>query len=170
MDRTVMPATARHDLVELLGMVNEAMTKALVVLSPEAPVSVAVAILDEHGVSGAPVVHGGHVVGVVTINDLVGRRTSAQHTGPFLRPLHEADGWGVADVMNETAVTASAEEPLVDAVLRMDEAQVGRLPVVDPDGRPIGILARDDVVRAVARAARRRSTAGTQRRPLLLPD
>jgi CBS domain-containing protein len=170
MDRAMTPSTARHDLIELLGTVDRAMTKSLVVLSPEAPVSVALAILHEHGVGGAPVVHGGRVVGIVTGTDLVGRRISAQHTGPFLRPHHEARDWTVADVMTETAVVASPGESLVDAVLRMDESRVGRLPVVDPDGRPIGILARDDVVRAVAQAAQHGGTGGTERRPLLLPD
>jgi CBS domain-containing protein len=170
MDRAMTRSTARHDLIELLGTVDRAMTKSLVVLSPEAPVSVALAILHEHGVGGAPVVHGGRVVGVVTGTDLVGRRISAQHTGPFMRPQHEARDWTVADVMTETAVVASPGESLVDAVLRMDESRVGRLPVVDPDGRPIGILARDAVVRAVARAARQGGAGSTERWPILLPD
>ena len=170
MDQAMTPQTARHDLVELLGTVNRAMTESPVAVSPGAPVSVALAILEERGVGGAPVVHGGRVVGVVTISDLVGRRTPAQHTGPFLRPHHEARDWSVADVMTETAVVASPGEPLVAAVLRMDEARVDRLPVVDPDGRPIGILAREDVVRAVARTARHGGTGGTEPRPLLLPD
>jgi len=146
------------------------MTESLVAVSPEAPVSVALGILDEHGVCEAPVVHGGRVVGVVTTADLVGRRTSAQDTGPFLRPHHEARDWSVADVMTETAVMASPGEPLVAAILRMDEARVDRLPVVDPDGRPIGILTRADVVRAVAQAARHGGAGGTERRPFLLPD
>ena len=170
MDKAMMPPTARHDLVELLGTVSRAMTQSPVAVSPEAPVSVALAILEERAVGGAPVVQGGRVVGVVTIADLVGGRTSAQHTGPPLRPNHEARDWSVADVMTETAVVASAGEPLVAAVLRMDEARVDRIPVVGPDGRPIGILARDDVVRAVARAARHGGTGGTEPRPLLLPD
>jgi CBS domain-containing protein len=170
MDKAMTPPTAGHDLVELLGTVSEAMTENPVAVSPEAPVSVALAILDERRVGGAPVVHGGRVVGVVTITDLVGRRTSAQHTGPFLRPHHEARDWSVADVMTETAVVASPGEPLVDAVLTMDEAGVDRLPVVGPDDRPVGILARGDVVRAVARAARHGGAGGTERRPFLLPD
>jgi len=170
MDMAVTPPTAGHDLVALLGTVDEAMTESPVAVSPEAPVSVALGILDERRVGGAPVVHAGRVVGVVTIADLVGRRTSAQQTGPFLRPHHEARDWSVADVMSETAVVASPGEPLVAAILRMDEARVDRLPVVDPDGRPIGILARADVVRAVAQAARHGGTGGTERRPFLLPD
>jgi hypothetical protein len=103
-DKAVPPPTARDYLVELLGIVNEAMTESVVEVSPEAPVSVALAILDRHRVGGAPVVHAGRVVGVVTITDLVGRRTSAQHTGPFLRPNHEAREWSVADVMSEIAM------------------------------------------------------------------
>lgn len=169
-DKAVPPPTARDDLVELLGIVNEAMTESVVEVSPEAPVSVALAILDRHRVGGAPVVHAGRVVGVVTIPDLVGRRTSAQHTGPFLRPDHEAREWSVADVMSEIAMVASPGEPLVAAVLRMGEARVDRLPVMNPNGRPIGILTREDVVRAVARAARHGGTGGTKRRPLLLAD
>jgi CBS domain-containing protein len=44
----------------------------------------------------------------------------------------------------------------VEAVIMMDDREVDRLPVVDVHGRPVGILAREDVVRAVARAGRRR--------------
>ncbi|MGZ8578109.1 MAG: CBS domain-containing protein [Actinomycetota bacterium] len=170
MDEAMTPAAAGNDLVALLGTVDGAMTESPVAVSPEAPLSVALAILDERRVGGAPVVHGGRVVGVVTITDLVGRRTSAQHTGPFLRPQHEAGDWSVADVMTGTAVVASPGEPLVVAVVRMDEAQVDRLPVVDPDGRPVGILARGDVLRAVARAARHGGAGSKERRPFLLPD
>jgi CBS domain-containing protein len=57
--------------------------------------------------------------------------------------------------MSESVVVAGAEEPLVEAAIKMDDRGVDRLPVVDVDGRPVGILAREDVVRAVARAGRR---------------
>jgi CBS domain-containing protein len=40
-------------------MVNETMTESVVEVSPEAPVSIALAILDRHGVGGAPVVNAG---------------------------------------------------------------------------------------------------------------
>jgi hypothetical protein len=49
MNGVMTPSTARHDLIELLGTVDRAMTKSLVVLSREAPVSVALAVLHEHG-------------------------------------------------------------------------------------------------------------------------
>jgi len=58
--------------------------------------------------------------------------------------------------MTESPLTASSDEPLVDAVVRMARARIDRLPVVDHDGRSIGILARDDVVRVLALTARPR--------------
>jgi CBS domain-containing protein len=164
-----MALTARYDLVELLDTVNGAMTESLVAVSPEAPVSVALAILEEHGVCGVPVVLGGRLVGIVTIADLVDRRTSAQHTSPFLRPHHEGRDWRVADVMAEPWWHHRGNRSSRPSS-GMDDARVDRLPVVDPGGRPIGVLARENVVCAVARAARHGGAGGTERRPLLLPD
>ena len=46
----------------------------------------------------------------------------------------------------------------------MDQSRVGRSPVLDPDGRPNEISAREDSGRAVARAAQHRGTRGTERR------
>ena len=98
-------------------------------------------------------------------------------TGPFLRAHNGGSGWCVADLMTQTPVTAAAEEPLGDAVVRMAESRIDRLPVLDEHGRPIGIVAREDVVRVLARAVRAsRGLSRTTRapsatsRPYLLPD
>ena len=53
--------------------------------------------------------------------------------------------------MSEEPVTAQPDGTLVGAVRSMLEAGVNRLPVVDPAGRPLGVLTRDDVLRAVVR-------------------
>ena len=42
----------------------------------------------------------------------------------------------------------------------MLEAGVNRLPVVDGAGRPLGVLTRDDVLRAVVRPSRDDKEAG----------
>jgi CBS domain-containing protein len=72
--------------------------------------------------------------------------------------------------MSERVCVVTPEEPLVEAVMMMDDREVDRLPVVDGQGRPVGILAREDVVRAVARVGRRVRVSPDQRRPTLLPD
>lgn len=170
MDDVRTTRTGRPDLVDVLGTVEGAMTKDVVSVSRDMLASEALALLVRNGVGGAPVIERGRVVGVVTVSDLSGRRAHAQRTGPFMRPDRGSTEWRVADWMTESAVTAFSEEPLADAVVRMDESQVDRLPVVDLNGRPIGLIARDDVVRAVARAARAVRADLEARRTFLEPD
>ena len=153
-----------------LGTVGESMTVAVVTLRPDMRTSDAVAMLRNHGVGGAPVVEAGRLVGIATVSDLVALAPRAQATGPFLRPLRNRPEWCVRDVMSERVCVVTPEEPLVEAVIMMDDREVDRLPVVDGQGRPVGILAREDVVRAVARVGRRVRVSPDQRRPTLLPD
>jgi CBS domain-containing protein len=63
----------------------------------------------------------------------------------------------VREAMNTEVMglQAHADSPLAEAVLSMDRAGVDCVPVVDADGLPVGILTRDDVLRALARRIRR---------------
>ena len=155
-------------LDELLGTVEDEMTSGIVTLEPDMRTSDAVAVLRRRGIGGAPVVEGRRVIGVATVSDLSALMPKAQSTGPFLRPQRGRPDWCVRDVMSETAVVAVPDEPLARAIVRMDDARVDRLPVVDASGRPVGIVSRDDVLRAVAKAARRQRP--DEVRPLMLPD
>lgn len=168
-----MNATDRPEAEVLrgsLGTVEASMTRAVVTLRPDMRASDAVALLRNHGVGGAPVVEAGRLVGIATVSDLAALRPRAHSTGPFLRPLRNRPGWCVRDVMSESVLVTRADEPVVDAVVAMDERGVDRLPVVDVGGRPVGILAREDVVHAVARAVRRGRMGADEPRPTLLPD
>ncbi len=63
----------------------------------------------------------------------------------------------VREVMTTDVVTATKETTLKEAARLMLEHEVGGLPVVDPEGRPIGILTEADFVsREAARGRRRR--------------
>jgi len=157
-------------LTELLGTVRQAMTTAVLTLPPDMRISDAAAMLRRYGVGGAPVLDAGRLIGIVTEADLAAPRPRAQTTGPFLRPRRGSSEWCVRDVIGAAPIVACADEPLAKAVVRMDERAVDRLPVVDARLRLLGILARDDVVRAVARAARRPRPAADEHPPVLLPD
>jgi len=159
----------RSEPTHILGTVEDAMTKSVVSVSRDMSVSEALAFLYRHGVGGAPVVEQDRVVGVVTISDLAAPHPYARETGPFLRPRNRGTEWHVRDLMTESAVTASADEPLIDAVVRMARARIDRLPVVDRAGRPLGIVARDDVIHVLARAAARQETPLEAHRPVLVP-
>ena len=141
----------------LLGTVGEAMTGEVVVLEAETPVDVALRRLEHTQVSGAPVVHHGRVVGVVTLRDLlvpVLADRPVLTTGPFHRHEHHLSAYRVRELMTNEPVTTQPDWPLARAVTAMEEAGINRLPVVDWAGRPVGILTRDDVLGVLARGIR----------------
>jgi CBS domain-containing protein len=130
-------------LEALLGTVGAAMTDRVVLVDADQPADVAARRLERDGVSGAPVVRRGRVVGVVTLRDLLtplALAPLAPTTGPFLRHEHQLAGIRVHQLMSTEPATARTDWPLGRAVLCMQEAGVNRLPVVDPTGRPVGIL------------------------------
>jgi predicted transcriptional regulator len=55
--------------------------------------------------------------------------------------------------MSDEPVTAQPDWPLLQAVRAMIDHGVNRLPVVDQNRRPLGILTRDDVLRSLVRHA-----------------
>jgi CBS domain-containing protein len=131
-------------LERLLGTVGETMTRAVVLLAADTPAEWALRHLERQAVSGAPVVDRGRVVGVVTRRDLL---VPVPEQGSYANPL---DGVVVGDLMSDEPVTAGPDWSLVRAVRAMVDHGVNRLPVVDGDGRPLGVLTRDDVLRTVA--------------------
>lgn len=165
------PRSHSNVLAELLGTVRQAMTTSVLTLPPEMRICDAIALLRRHGVGGAPVLDTGRLIGVVTEADLVAPIPRGQSSAPFLRPGNGGQDWCVRDVMSARGPSvACVDEPLTEAVVRMDERGVDRMPVVDPRLRTVGILSRGDVVRGLARAVRRLRLASDGAPPVLLAD
>jgi CBS domain-containing protein len=146
---TVEEATT---LERQLGTVGEAMTRDVVLLAADATARMALRRLDQKAVSGAPVVDHGRVVGVITRRDLLVPTLLDEGQAPGR--LNRLTGLRVSDLMSGEPVTAEPDCPLVQSVRTMLDHGVNRLPVVDRAGRPIGVLTRDGVLRAVARGVR----------------
>jgi acetoin utilization protein AcuB len=146
----------RREAERAFGTVRESMTSRSIAFEPQDRASDAALQLGAQGVSGGPVVEAGRVVGMVTLSDLLVREghVASQTSGPFLRGERHLAHLTVADVMTRNVVSVGADEPLVRAAELMDSAGVNRLPVVDDLGKPIGIVARDDVIRAIALVVR----------------
>jgi CBS domain-containing protein len=130
------------------------MTAQVVTFEPDARASDAALRLSAGGIAGAPVVQAGRVIGVISLRDLLAREghLAPQTSGPFLRGERHLANLTVADVMTREVVTIHGDEPLIRAIGLMDAEDVNRLPVVDEHDRPVGILARDDVLAAISRA------------------
>ncbi|MFF0560085.1 CBS domain-containing protein [Streptomyces sp. NPDC020472] len=100
-------------------------------------------LLDEYGITAVPVVdEENRPVGVVSEADLLRRHTAK-------------DGPSTAEaMMSSPAVTARPSWTAVEAARLMERHRVKRLPVVDADGRLIGVLSRSDLLQLFLRRDR----------------
>jgi CBS domain-containing protein len=147
----------RREAEVAFGRVRDAMTAQVLTFGPDTRASDAAIRLSVEGIAGAPVVGpDGSVLGVISLRDLLAREghLAPQTSGPFLRGERHLANLTVADVMTRDVVTVGVDEPLIRAAELMDAEGVNRLPVVDEREQTVGILARDDVIAAIARAVR----------------
>jgi CBS domain-containing protein len=86
----------------------------------------------------APIVDGGRLMGVVTDRDIA-IRVVAEGRDPQSTKVEE--------IASENLVTVDPEQDLDEALRLMAHHQVRRLPVVEEDGRLVGIVAQADVAR-----------------------
>ena len=95
--------------------------------------------MDELNVGVLPVVDGGRLIGILTDRDIVVRSTSAGQDPGKAK---------VSDAMTTDAHTLTADAEVDEAVELMEEHQLRRLPVVDEDGKLVGIVSLGDLAAA----------------------
>ena len=66
------------------------------------------------------------------------------------KQVHQVLGTTVRDLMRKDAHTCSQELGLPRAALLLHDRGTQRLFVLDGDGKPVGVITRGDVVRALA--------------------
>ncbi|EDY38502.1 CBS [Cyanobium sp. PCC 7001] len=142
------------------------MTSPVLSVGVDTPLQEAVKLMSEHHIGGMPVLdQAGSLVGELTEQDLMVRE-SGFDAGPYVmlldaviylrnplqwdRQVHQVLGSTVGEVMRKGSHTCSADLPLPAAARQLHESATQRLFVVDGDGRPVGVLTRGDVVRALA--------------------
>jgi len=148
--------------------VSAVMTAPVLNVSVSTPLQEAVKLMSEHHISGLPVVDaGGALVGELTEQDLMVRE-SGFDAGPYVmlldaviylrnplswdKEVHQVLGSSVGEVMSKTPHSCNAELPLPAAARLLHERSTQRLFVLDDARKPIGVLTRGDVVRALAEA------------------
>ena len=116
--------------------VQDLMSRDVVFVSPEEPVSVAARLLSRNNVGVLPVcTTDGHLRGVLTDRDIVLRCVAAQQD-----PARTM----VRSVMTSRVVSASPDEDAAQAARRMASEQVRRLPVCEK-GKVVGMLSLGDL-------------------------
>jgi len=118
--------------------VRDRMSAPVVIITPEATASSALAFMDKRNIRRLPVVRDGMLVGIITKSDLLsgGKKTGG---GPVST---------VAHLMTPKPLTVQAEDTLESAAHLMITAKVSGLPVMDGD-RVVVILTESDVFKSL---------------------
>ncbi len=128
-------------------LVRDWMTPAPVTITPDTPVIDAIKLLKEQGFRRLPVMQDGKLVGIVTDKDLKDAMPSKATTLSIWELNYLLSKLSVSEVMAKPVITVTADEPLEEAALLMEEYKVGGLPVLE-DGQLVGIITITDVLKA----------------------
>ena len=148
--------------------VGEVMSAPVLTVTAETPLQEAVSLLNDHHISGLPVVDGqGALIGELTEQDLMVRESGVD-VGPYVmlldsviylrnplnwdRQVHQVLGNSVGDLMHRDSHSCEVSLPLPKAASMLHDKGTQRLIVVDAERHPVGVLTRGDVVRALASA------------------
>jgi len=154
--------------------VADVMVDDVLTVSPETPYKQLVEALWTRGVSGLPVVDAvGRLVGVVSESDLLAKQehpagedtasemrrlaqSSSEEWTPTayraLADLSKAMGRTAADVMTSPALSIGPDASLTTAASLLHRRGLKRLPVVDGEGRLVGIISRADLLKVFLRS------------------
>lgn len=143
--------------------VGQIMRPDVVTVSPDMSVLDAIDIMLERDVSELVAVdQDRRVVGVVTEADIIARsgfHPPADETGPVATRVAtwhnrwrvKAAATTVGELMSSPAMTTTADAAVASCAARMVTHAFKRLPVVDDEGRLVGMVSQRDVLRTVAR-------------------
>ncbi|WP_405965963.1 CBS domain-containing protein [Streptomyces sp. NBC_00723] len=116
--------------------VSDVMTSALVTVEPQASVTAVARMMRDENIGAVLVTDGDHLRGLVSDRDLV-VRALAEGSDP--------NNMTVADACSEDLVTVGPDDDLTLAVEVMREHSVRRVPVIDEEQHPVGIVSLGDL-------------------------
>ncbi|WP_285571879.1 CBS domain-containing protein [Actinoallomurus iriomotensis] len=129
------------------------MTKSVVSAYPDAPFHEIVHVMIERGITALPVIDEEYrVLGFVSESDLLAKEAvEARPRRLGLRRRRGGRATKAADLMTTPAVSVRPETTIVRAAQLLDRRGIKRLPVVDDQGRLVGIVSRRDLLHVFAR-------------------
>jgi CBS domain-containing protein len=151
--RYLQPLPADKPLAEI-------MTRAVTTVTPDTPAVEVIELLLGKMFKAVPVIDSNRrVVGIITDGDLlhraamparlaVGERLQPDELREFLAQVSREKF--ARDIMTTPVVTARDDELLGHVTQRLLERGLKRLPVVDTEGRLVGMVSRLDILRAAA--------------------
>jgi CBS domain-containing membrane protein len=142
-------------------LAKDMMATDVISMKPDTPLHEVADAMGSRGISGVPVVDEDHkVVGVISEKDFLARMgdESPKNFMAVIANCLKAKGCialpvrakSAGDIMSSPAITVCEETPFSDIAAVMAQKAINRLPVVDQQGRLVGIITRNDLIAASA--------------------
>ncbi len=126
------------------------MTRAVTTVTRQTTMRELAALIAKHDFNSFPVVEEGKVLGIVTKFDFL--RAFAFTTGQMMPQYDELMRRPVGEMMTEAVVHVEPAAPLTRVLQLMVSLKSRSFPVIGPDRRLVGIISREDVIRALKEA------------------
>jgi CBS domain-containing protein/anti-sigma regulatory factor (Ser/Thr protein kinase) len=123
--------------------IHEVMTKNIHCLSPDMVIESALEIFQRERFSGAPVTQNDKLIGILSIEDLI-HALREGHMDAHVR-----------DYMTKNVITVRVYDPVVEALKTFARTNFGRLPVLDEEDKPVGIITKGDISNGLLKALQR---------------
>lgn len=141
---------------------KDIMTKNVISVSEESTVENCAKHLLEFNFSGLPVLNeNDELVGIVTEGDLIKRASRLKlpavlellggliyldNPNKYMDELKRTMSERVGDLMNKKVITVMPDDTIEHTATLMMEKKIKRLPVVDTQGKLVGIISRRDIM------------------------
>lgn len=138
---------------------KDIMSKPVFCLSLDTEVTVAARLLADQAFSGAPVLDAdGKIAGVLSEKDLLSHVGMDGHSS-FLQVIAQCmenkgcmaaalRGKSVEEIMSSPAISARPETSIGEISLLFTEKKINRVPIIDTDNQPIGMVTRNNLVQS----------------------
>lgn len=124
--------------------VGERMSRPVISVSPDMPITDALAMFKKEHIRRAPVIKDGKLVGIVSERDLLNASPSSATTLSVWEMNYLISKVRVKNVMTKKVITISRDTPIEEAARIMADKKIGGLPVVDGE-RVVGMITETDL-------------------------
>jgi CBS domain-containing protein len=137
----------------LEGTAAQYMTRAVTTVTRQTTMRELEALFEKHDFNSFPVVEKEKMLGIITKFDFL--RAFAFTTGQMVPHYDELMRRPVAEMMTEAVVHVEPAAPLTRVLQLMVSLKSRSLPVIGPDHQLVGMISREDVMRALKEATRK---------------
>ena len=132
-------------------LVKDWMTSGVITAGPNMTLPEAHQLMNENNIRRLPVLDGDRLVGMVTRGDVRGAEPSEATTLSIWEVNYLLAKLKLEHIMTRNPITVSPDATIEKAAKIMLENKVSGLPVIDEQGKQIGIITESDIFRVVVK-------------------